>query len=129
MNQTTRLLLVWKSWRIMQSVCERLSQRHHISFLLNGTPEQTASSRLARLDLRYHSPDSGYVVKGDLGTGKVHYSDAVSINQYEAYPLLKRMQVEGARFCPYLGEAALLDSGRRAVFSEKAAGRFHDGGL
>ncbi|MDY0093084.1 MAG: anaerobic ribonucleoside-triphosphate reductase [Candidatus Vecturithrix sp.] len=102
----------------MQSVCERLSQRHHISFLLNGTPNQTASSRLARLDLRYHSPDSGYVVKGDLGTGKVHYSDAVSINQYEAYPLLKRMQVEG-RFCPYLGGNSLSWIPVEGLFSQK----------
>lgn len=102
----------------MQSVCERLSQRHHISFLLNGVPNQTASSRLARLDLRYYSPDSGYVVKGDLGTGKVHYSDAVSINQYETYPLLKRMQVEG-RFCPYLGGNSLSWIPVEGLFSQK----------
>ena len=102
----------------MQSVCERLSQRHHISFLLNGTPNQTASSRLARLDLRYYSPDSGYVVKGDLGAGKVHYSDAVSMNQYETYPLLKRMQVEG-RFCPYLGGNSLSWIPVEGLFSQK----------
>ena len=102
----------------LQSVCERLSQRHHISFVLNGTPNQTASSRLARLDLRYHSPDSGYVVKGDLGTGKVHYSDAICMNRYEDAPLLKRMQVEG-RFCQYLGGGALSWVPVEGLFAQK----------
>jgi ribonucleoside-triphosphate reductase len=102
----------------LQSVCERLSQRHHISFVLNAVPNQTASSRLARLDLRYHSPDSGYVVKGDLGTGKVHYSDAICMNRYEDVPLLKRMQVEG-RFSQYLGGGALSWAPIEGVFAQK----------
>jgi ribonucleoside-triphosphate reductase len=85
----------------MESVCERLSQRHHISFALCGVPNQTISSRLARLDLRYYSPDSGYVVKGDLGTGKVYYSDSIYINQDEKCPLLKRMSIEG-KFSQYM---------------------------
>lgn len=80
----------------MESVCERLSQRHHISFVLGGFPNQAVSSRLARLDLRYYSPDSGHVVKGDLGSGKVHYTDSVCMNSYEEYPLLKRMKIEGS---------------------------------
>ncbi len=83
----------------MESVCERLSQRHHISFVLGGFPNQAISSRLARLDLRYYSPDSGHVVKGDLGSGKVHYTNSICMNQYVESPLLKRMKVEGSFSC------------------------------
>jgi ribonucleoside-triphosphate reductase len=80
----------------MESVCERLSQRHHISFVLSGYPNQAISSRLARLDLRYYSPDSGYVVKGDLGTGKVYYTDSIYMNPgEESFPLLERIRIEG----------------------------------
>jgi len=85
----------------MQSVCERLSQRHHISFVLSGMPNPMVSSRLARLDLRYYSPDSGHIVKGDIGQGKVWYCDGMSMNPIESYPLLKQMEIEG-RFSAYL---------------------------
>ena len=85
----------------MQSMCERLSQRHHISFVLSGFPNQTVSSRLARLDLRYYSPDSGHVVKGDLGNGKVHYTDSIYMNPNATYPLLERIKIEGI-FSSYL---------------------------
>ncbi|PID58063.1 anaerobic ribonucleoside-triphosphate reductase [candidate division KSB3 bacterium] len=85
----------------MESVCERLSQRHHISFLLTGLPNPGASSRLARLDLRYYSPDSGHVIKGDLGSGHVHYTDSMYMNSHEDDSPLQRMKHEGA-FCRYL---------------------------
>ena len=86
----------------MHSMCERLSQRHHISFALSGFPNQAASSRLARLDLPYYSPDSGHVVKGDLGSGKVHYTDSISINSDETFSLLDRIKIEGmfSRYMP-----------------------------
>ncbi len=80
----------------MQSVCNRLSQRHHISFVLGGLPNPAVSSRLARLDLRYHSPESGHIVKGDLASGTVSYCDGIYMNPAAACPLLKRMQIEGS---------------------------------
>jgi len=64
-------------------------------------PNPTVSSRLARLDLRYYSPDSGHIVKGDIGQGKVWYCDGMSMNPIESYPLLKQMEIEG-RFSAYL---------------------------
>ncbi|MCP4404547.1 MAG: anaerobic ribonucleoside-triphosphate reductase [bacterium] len=85
----------------MESVCERLSQRHHISFLLTGVPNPVVSSRLARLDLRYYSPESGHVIKGNLGNGSVRYTDSIYMNPDESYPLLKRMKQEGT-FCRYM---------------------------
>jgi anaerobic ribonucleoside-triphosphate reductase len=85
----------------MESVCERLSQRHHISFVLTGAPNPAVSCRLAQLDLRYYSPDSGHIVKGDLGTGKVRYTDAIYMNPDEPYPLLKRIESEG-KFSRYM---------------------------
>jgi ribonucleoside-triphosphate reductase len=85
----------------MESVCKRLSQRHHISFVLGGFPNQAVSLRLARLDLRYYSPDSGYVTKGDLSSGKVHYTNSIYMNPDEAFPLLQRIKIEG-RFSYYM---------------------------
>jgi ribonucleoside-triphosphate reductase len=90
----------------MQSMCERLSQRHHISFVLSGFPHQSVSSRLARLDLRYYSPDSGHVVKGDLGSGNVYYTNAIYMNPDDAYSVLDRMKIEG-KFARYLPGGAI----------------------
>ncbi len=102
----------------LSSVCERLSQRHHISFSLTGFPSESASSRLARLDLRYHSPDSGYVVKGDLGSGKVHYTDSICVNPSIDYPLLKRMKIEGS-FSQYLHGGVISKVPVKGTFAHK----------
>ena len=89
-----------------ESMCARLSQRHHISFVLSGYPNPAVSARLARLDLRYHSPDSGHVVKGDLASGSVFYTDAIYMNRAAPYPLLDRIRMEG-RFSRYLRGGAI----------------------
>ncbi|MBD3308217.1 anaerobic ribonucleoside-triphosphate reductase [candidate division KSB3 bacterium] len=102
----------------MESVCERLSQRHHISFVLGGFPNQVVSSRLARLDLRYYSPESGYVVKGDLGNGQVYYTDSILINQHEDHPLLKRMKIEG-KFSAYMPGGSMSPISVEGTFSHK----------
>ncbi len=102
----------------LASVCDRLSQRHHISFALSGFPSQTITSRLARLDLRYHSPDSGHIVKGDLGGGKVRYTESVGLNQEAEYPLLKRIQIEGG-FSRYLLGGAISQVAVQGNFAHK----------
>ncbi|PIE36051.1 anaerobic ribonucleoside-triphosphate reductase [candidate division KSB3 bacterium] len=102
----------------MQSVCERLSQRHHISFVLAGMPNPEVSSRLARLDLRYYSPDSGHIVKGDLGQGKVWYCDGMYMNPDESYPLLKQMTIEG-KFSAYLPGGTLSQVTMAENFHQK----------
>jgi len=102
----------------MQSMCERLSQRHHISFALSGFPNQAASSRLARRDLRYYSPDSGHVVKGDLGSGKVFYTDSIYMNPDETYPLLERIKIEGM-FSRYMTGGAISWVPVKGNFSHK----------
>lgn len=102
----------------MQSMCERLSQRHHISFVLSGFPNQAVSSRLARLDLRYYSPDSGHVVKGELGNGSVHYTDAIYMDPGEKYSLIERMRIEGL-FSPYLPGGSISWVPVKGNFSHK----------
>jgi ribonucleoside-triphosphate reductase (formate) len=102
----------------LNSVCERLSQRHHISFVLGGTPNRAISSRLARLDLRYYSPESGYVVKGNLGNGNVYYTDSTFMNPQERYPLLKRMNFEG-RLSGYLPGGSMSYIATADYFSHK----------
>jgi ribonucleoside-triphosphate reductase (formate) len=104
----------------MQSMCERLSQRHHISFVLSGFPNQAVSSRLARLDLRYYSPDSGHIVKGDLGSGKVYYTDAVFMNPQGTYDLLDRIKIEG-QFARYLHGGSVSWIPVKGHFSHKKA--------
>lgn len=79
----------------MQSICERLSQRHHISFVLTGYPNHPVASRLARLDLRYHSPDSGHFIKGVLSNGHVYYTDSMYMNPLASASVLDRIKIEG----------------------------------
>ena len=102
----------------MESVCERLSQRHHISFLLTGVPNPGVSSRLARLDLRYYSPDSGHVIKGSLGNGSMRYTDSMYMNPDESYPLVKRMKQEGA-FCRYMPGGSMSQIPVEGRFSQR----------
>jgi ribonucleoside-triphosphate reductase len=102
----------------MQSMCQRLSQRHHISFVLSGFPNQAVSSRLARLDLRYYSPDSGHVVKGELSNGTVHYTNSIYMDPGEKHALLDRLMVEGL-FAPYLPGGSISWVPIKGNFSHK----------
>ena len=90
----------------MKILTEKLSRRHGMHFVLEQTPAESTAYRFARLDLKYHAPHSGAVVKGDISSGEVYYSNSTYMNVGCEMNPLERIELEG-RFHPLIEAGAL----------------------
>jgi anaerobic ribonucleoside-triphosphate reductase len=90
----------------MRLLTEKLSQRHGMHFVLEQTPAESTSYRFAKLDLRYHSPRSGHIVKGDLSRGEVYYTNSTHLNNSAVLNPIDRVRQEGL-FHPLIEAGAL----------------------
>jgi ribonucleoside-triphosphate reductase len=60
----------------MDLLVKELSKKYDMRFVLEQTPAESTAYRFARLDLKYHSPQSGHYVKGDISRGEVYYTNS-----------------------------------------------------
>jgi ribonucleoside-triphosphate reductase len=79
----------------MKLVADKLSQRHNLRFLLEQTPGESTTHRFAKLDLKYHSPHAGHVVKGDVSRGEIYYTNSTLINVGAPLNPIERVKREG----------------------------------
>ncbi len=79
----------------MKLVAEKLSDKHHLKFVLEQTPAESTAYRFAKLDLRYHSPASGSVIKGSVKTGEVYYTNSTLLNVGAKVNPVERVKTEG----------------------------------
>ncbi len=79
----------------MQSEVERLSQQYGMKFLLEQTPAETTAYRFARLDLKYHSPQAGHFVKGNLSAGEIYYTNSTHLSVAAGVSPMEQAQQEG----------------------------------
>jgi len=90
----------------MRLLSEKLSQRHGMHFVLEQTPAESTAYRFAKLDLRYHSPQSGHIVKGDISRGEVYYTNSSYLNNAAVLNPIERVRQEGL-FHPLIEAGAL----------------------
>ncbi len=90
----------------MKLLVDRFSQRYGMRFVLEQTPAESTAYRFAKLDLRYHSPKSGHVVKGDISKGEVYYTNSTYLNNAAALNPIERVRQEGL-FHPLIEAGAL----------------------
>lgn len=79
----------------MKLVADKLSQRHNLRFILEQTPGESTAHRFAKLDLKYHSPQSGHVVKGDISRGEIYYTNSTLLNVGAPLNPIERVKREG----------------------------------
>lgn len=80
----------------MKTVTDRLSRRMGMEFYLEQSPAESAAGRFARLDLRYHSPASGRLTKGDIAREEVYYTNSTCLAASADISAMQRVQWEGA---------------------------------
>jgi len=90
----------------MKLVADRLSEKHHLKFVLEQTPAESTAYRFARLDLRYYSPQANRVVKGDISTGQVYYTNSTLLNVGARVNPIERVRQEGL-FHPLISAGAI----------------------
>ena len=90
----------------MKLLVDKFSQRHGMRFVLEQTPAESTAYRFAKLDLKYHSPKSGHVVKGDISKGEVYYTNSTYLNNAAVLNPIERVRQEGL-FHPLIEAGAL----------------------
>jgi len=90
----------------MKLLVDKLSERHRMRFVLEQTPAESTAYRFAKLDLKYHSPKSGHIVKGDLTRGEVYYTNSTHLNVSAPINPIERVKQEGL-FHPLIEAGAL----------------------
>lgn len=90
----------------MKLMVDRMSERYGMHFVLEQTPAESTAYRFAKLDLRYHSPRSGHIVKGDISKGEVYYTNSTYLNNSAVLNPIERVRQEGL-FHPLIEAGAL----------------------
>lgn len=90
----------------MKLVVDKMSERYGMHFVLEQTPAESTAYRFAKLDLRYHSPRSGHIVKGDISKGEVYYTNSTYLNNSAVLNPIERVRQEGL-FHPLIEAGAL----------------------
>lgn len=79
----------------MNLLTDKIRRREGIKVVLEQTPAESTSYRFARLDLRYFSPASGRVIKGDVASGEVYYTNSTHLNVKTRLNPIERVTNEG----------------------------------
>ena len=90
----------------MKLIVEKFVQRYGMHFVLEQTPAESTAYRFAKLDLKYHSPKSGHIVKGDISRGEVYYTNSTYLNNSAVLNPIERVKEEGL-FHPLIEAGAL----------------------
>jgi ribonucleoside-triphosphate reductase len=90
----------------MKLLVDKLSERYGMHFVLEQTPAESTAYRFAKLDLRFHSPQSGHIVKGDISKGEVYYTNSTYLNNSAVLNPIERVRQEGL-FHPLIEAGAL----------------------
>ncbi len=96
MHQSKRaLMLGLRVISHMMLVLKKLSGKYKMNFVLEQTPAESTAYRFAKLDLRYYSPRSAAIVKGDFSRGEVYYTNSTLLNVGAPINALDRVRLEG----------------------------------
>ncbi len=90
----------------MKLLVDKFSQRYAMRFVLEQTPAESTAYRFAKLDLKYHSPKSGHIVKGDISKGEIYYTNSTYLNNSAVLNPIERVRQEGL-FHPLVEAGAL----------------------
>jgi len=75
--------------------CQRLAKEHNIRLVIEQTPAESTAYRLAKLDLEFYPEQAQRVVKGDLNTGSVYYTNSTYLNVSLPIDPIDRVYLEG----------------------------------
>ena len=79
----------------MNLLADKMQRQEGMRLVLEQTPAESTSYRFARLDMRYFSPTSGRVVKGDVASGEVYYTNSTHLNVSVPMNPIERVMNEG----------------------------------
>ena len=101
----------------MKILCDKYSNRHGMHFVLEQTPAESTAYRFAKLDLEKFPKQAEAVVKGNMESGEIYYTNSTLFNVGAEVNPVERVKLEG-RFHPLIEAGAIthiwLGEGRPA---------------
>lgn len=79
----------------MRDKAKTLSKKYGLRFVLEQTPAEHVAYRFAELDLKHHPKLTARVVKGNIQTGEVYYTNSTYLNVSAPIDPIERVTVEG----------------------------------
>ncbi|RLB08281.1 MAG: anaerobic ribonucleoside-triphosphate reductase [Deltaproteobacteria bacterium] len=79
----------------MKLLADKMSKKYGMRFVLEQTPAESTAYRFAKLDLRFHSPQAGHIVKGDIARGEVYYTNSTYLSNAAVINPIERVRQEG----------------------------------
>ena len=95
-----------KAISFMKLKCDELSEKYDMHFVLEQTPAESTAYRFARLDMKHYPNETSRVIKGDLSSGEIYYTNSTYFNI--SYPMnaIDKVEREGL-FHPLIEAGAL----------------------
>ena len=84
---------------------EELAEEHGLKFSLEETPGESASLRLAKVDIK-EFPESAEMVRGNLGTGEIYYTNSIHFTADAPIDITERIEKQG-KFNPLIESGAI----------------------
>ncbi|MGQ9678101.1 MAG: anaerobic ribonucleoside-triphosphate reductase [bacterium] len=75
--------------------CQRLAKQNDIRLVIEQTPAESTAYRLAKLDLEFYPDQARQVVKGDISSGAVYYTNSTYLNISIPIDPIDRVYLEG----------------------------------
>jgi ribonucleoside-triphosphate reductase (formate) len=79
----------------MKLLADKMKRQENMRLVLEQTPAESTAYRFAKLDLHFFSPASGHVVKGDIASGEVYYTNSTHLNVKAPMNPIERVTNEG----------------------------------
>jgi ribonucleoside-triphosphate reductase (formate) len=86
--------------------CEELSKKHNLNFVLEQTPAESTAYRFAKLDMKHFMSNAMKVVKGNIDTQQMYYTNSTYFNVKTPMNPIDRVTKEGL-FHPLIDAGAL----------------------
>jgi ribonucleoside-triphosphate reductase len=90
----------------MRIKCEEMSKKYGMHFVLEQTPAESTAYRFAKLDLQHYTSDTRKVLKGNMETGEIYYTNSTYFDVKQPMNPIDRVQMEGL-FHPLIDAGAL----------------------
>lgn len=87
--------------------CKEYSRKHGINLVIEESPAESACYRLAKLDLKNYPEQASRVVKGDISTGQIYYTNSIHLAADAPVDYIERVEKQ-ARFHPLIEAGAII---------------------
>lgn len=74
---------------------KELSKQYNMKFVMEQTPAESAAYRFARLDLEHYPGEARAIVKGDITSNSIYYTNSTYLNIGEPVDPIQRVKTEG----------------------------------